>query len=279
MCPRGCLSSICDHATRRGLLKAGFTFGVGAAAAAATTGFSATPARAAPISFERTEDLSHALYEGFPTMGGDKWFTVESIVNFAEHKVNLNRWTMMEHTGTHMDAPIHFSADGLTADMIPIGDLIVPLAVVNIAAKAADDADAELTPDDIRAWEAKHGPLPEGCCVVMNSGWHRLVGDARFTGRDGEGRNHTPGFHAETAHMLITERNVRGIGVDTLSLDTGLNSSGAFPVHYEWLGSGRWGVEAVANLDAVPETGARILLGTPKVKGATGGPTRVIALL
>ena len=278
MCPPGCLHSICNKATRRGLLKAGFTLGVGAIAAGAS--LSTGPARAtAPISFSETIDLSHALFEGFPTFSGDKWFTVENIVSYAKDKVNLNRWTLMEHTGTHLDAPIHFSADGLTADLIPIQDMIVPLAVIDISARAAGDVDAAVTPDDIKAWEAKHGPLPEGCCVVMNSGWHKLLDDPRFTGRDAEGKNHTPGFHIEAAQMLISERNVKGIGVDTLSLDTGINSGGAFPVHYEWLGSGRWGMEALANLDAIPASGARLFLGTPKVKGATGGPTRAIALM
>jgi len=277
MCPPGCLHSICENATRRGLLKAGFTLGLGAAAAAALPG--ARFAQAAPTSFSETVDMSHALFEGFPTFSGEKWFTVENIVNFAKDKVNLNRWTLMEHTGTHMDAPIHFSADGLTADLIPISDLIVPVVVINIAARAAENPDTSVTPDDIKAWEAKNGRLPDGCCVVMNSGWHKLVDDPKFIGRDGEGRNHTPGFHIEAAQMLVSERNVKGMGVDTLSLDTGLNSSGAFPVHYEWLGSGRWGVEALANLDAIPEAGAQFFMGIPKVKGATGGPTRVIALL
>lgn len=276
MCPPGCLHSICEKATRRGLLKTGFTLGLGAAAAA----FPGAPqAQAAPTSFTETVDLSHALYEGFPTFSGEKWFTVEHLVTFAKDKVNLNRWTIVEHSGTHMDAPIHFSADGLTADLIPISDLIVPVAVINIASRAAENADTSLTPDDIKTWEAKNGPLPEGCCVVMNSGWHKLVDDPKFAGSDGEKRNHTPGFHVETAQLLIGERNVKGIGVDTLSLDTGLNSGGAFPVHYEWLGSGRWGVECLANLDAIPEVGARLFLGIPKVRGATGGPTRVIALL
>lgn len=281
MCPPGCLHSICETATRRGLLKKGFTFGMGALAAASTASatrpvFAATPA---PMNFDKMVDLSHALYEGFPTFSGDKWFTVENIVNFKKDKVNLNRWTLMEHTGTHMDAPIHFSADGMTADMIPLTDLLVPAAVINISTRAASNPDTSLTPDDVKAWEAKNGPLPEGCCVIMNSGWHKLVGDPKFTGKDAEGKNHTPGFHAETAQMLIKERKVKGIGVDTLSLDTGLNSSGAFPVHYAWLGSGRWGFEAIANLDAFPEKGGHILLGVPKVKGATGGPTRIIGLL
>lgn len=278
MCPPGCLHSICKNATRRGLLKAGFTLGLGAAASATLP--ITKPAQAAtPTSFTETFDLSHALYEGFPTFSGDKWFTVEHLATFAKEKVNLNRWTIVEHSGTHMDAPIHFSADGLTADLIPISDLIVPVAVINISARAEEDRDTSLTPDDIKAWEAKNGPLPDGCCVVMNSGWHKLVGDPKFTGNDNEKRNHTPGFHIEAAKMLIGERNVKGIGVDTLSLDTGLNSGGKFPVHYEWLGSGRWGVECLANLDAIPEVGAQLFLGIPKVKGATGGPTRVIALL
>jgi kynurenine formamidase len=277
MCPPGCLHSICEKATRRGLLKTGFTLGLGAATAATLP--VARQAQAATTSFTETVDLSHALYEGFPTFSGDKWFTVEQLVTFAKDKVNLNRWTIVEHSGTHMDAPIHFSADGMTADLIPINDLIVSVAVINIAARAAENADTALTPDDIKAWESKNGQLPDGCCVVMNSGWHKLVGDPKFTGNDNEKKNHTPGFHVEAAQFLMSERNVKGIGVDTLSLDTGLNSGGQFPVHYEWLGSGRWGVECLANLDAIPETGARLFLGIPKVKGATGGPTRAIALI
>ena len=107
---------------------------------------------------------------------------------------------------------------------------------------------------------------------MMNSGWHRLLASPKFSGRDNAGRNHTPGFHTETAHLLLTERNVKGIGVDTLSLDPGLKGvGGAFPVHYEWLGNGRWGVENVANLDALPAKGATLVLGGPKVRGATGG--------
>ena len=131
MCPPGCLHSVCQQATRRGLLKTGFTLGLGAVAAATMPAVG--PARAA-TSFTDTVDLSHALYEGFPTFSGEKWFTVEQLVTFAKDKVNLNRWTIVEHSGTHMDAPIHFSADGMTADLIPIADLIVPVAVINIAA-------------------------------------------------------------------------------------------------------------------------------------------------
>lgn len=197
---------------------------------------------------------------------------------FAKDKANLKRWTLVEHTGTHMDAPLHFTADGISVDEIPVTDLVVPLAVVDIAQRAQDDPDAAVTPDDIGAWEATNGPLPEGCCVAMNSGWHRLLDSPKFTGKDEAGKNHTPGFHPETAHLLMTERNVKGIGVDTLSLDAG-SAMGAFPVHYAWLGSGRWGVECLANLDALPAKGAILVLGGPKVKGGTGGPSRAMALV
>jgi kynurenine formamidase len=240
----------------------------------------ATPAAQQPRTFTTVLDLTHPLYEGFPTFDGSKWFTKEKKFTFAKEKLNINTWTVVEHTGTHMDAPLHFTADGHSVDEIPINDFVVPLAVVDISQRAQDNPDTALTPDDIKQWEAANGPLPEGCCVIMNSGWHRLLDSPRYTGRDDAGKNHCPGFHGETAHMLLTERNVKGIGVDTLSLDTGLETRGGeFPVHYAWLGSGRWGVEAVANLDALPAKGAILVLGGPKVRGGTGGPSRVIALV
>jgi kynurenine formamidase len=279
MCPPNCLHSICENASRRGLLKAGFGIGL----AAVSAGLGLQPARAAAPAqdhrFSKVHDLTHTLFEGFPTFSGEKWFTVEKPVTWEKDKVNLHRWTLMEHTGTHMDAPLHFSENGMSVDMIDIADLVVPLAVIDIRERAAGDPDAALTPDDIKAWEAVNGPLPEGCCVAMNSGWHALLDSPKFTGRDAEGKNHTPGFHAETAELLIKERSVKGIAVDTLSLDRGLASSGDFPVHYQWLGSGRWGVEAIAGLDDLPAKGAMLVVAGPKVRGATGGPSRVIALV
>ncbi|WP_218567913.1 cyclase family protein [Pseudomonas sp. LTJR-52] len=231
-----------------------------------------------PVSFTRVVDLTHLLFEGFPTYDGAKWFTKEPVFSYAQDKMNINRWSVVEHTGTHMDAPLHFSADGLSIDEIPISDLVVPLVVIDISERAQTDPDATVTPDDIHLWEKQYGDLPMGCCVVMNSGWHRLSKSPRFTGKDSEGKYHTPGFALETAQMLIHERFVKGIGVDTLSLDTGI-STGTFPVHNLWLPSGRWGIEALAHLDEVPAYGAHLVVGGPKVEGATGGPSRIMALV
>ncbi len=275
MCPPNCLHSICEKATRRGLLKAGFTLGAAAGLGSFAAPGPAAAAARGPLRFSGITDLSHPLYEGFPTFSGDKWFEMEHPVTWEKDRVNLNRWTLMEHTGTHLDAPIHFSEDGMSAEMIPVGDLLCPLAVIDIRARAAEDADAYLTPEDIAAWEARNGEIPEGACVAMNSGWAAHLREPRFAGRDGEGRNHTPGFHPDAAEMLISERSVKGIAVDTLSLDRGL--AGDFPVHYAWLGSGRWGAECLAGLDTVPEAGAWVFVGGPKVEGATGGPSRIVA--
>jgi kynurenine formamidase len=276
MCSPRCLETLYGSASRRGFVKKSIM--AAAAVACGARAASGAPVAQQPRSFTNVLDLTHPLYEGFPTFDGSKWFTKEKKFTFAKEKLNINTWTVVEHTGTHMDAPLHFTADGHSVDEIPITDLVVPLAVIDISQRAKDNPDTALTPDDIKKWEAANGPLPEGCCVMMNSGWGRLLDSPRYAGRDDGGKNHCPGFHAETAHLLLTERNVKGIGVDTLSLDTGLET-GEFPVHYAWLGSGRWGVEAVANLDALPAKGAILVLGGPKVRGGTGGPSRVIALV
>ena len=104
----------------------------------------------------------------------------------------------MEHAGTHVDAPIHFSENGATAEKIAAEQLVVPLAVVDVAAKAARNADYALTRQDLAEWEAKHGRLPDGCCVAMHSGWARHVDQrGEFAGKDAAGTMHFPGIHPE----------------------------------------------------------------------------------
>ncbi|HET6469421.1 MAG TPA: cyclase family protein [Geminicoccaceae bacterium] len=274
MCVPGCVQHIAHSASRRRVLT-----GAAAVAAAATVlpRPSAAPRAATPRSFSGVVDLTHVLTPDFPTFFGEPQLQIEPVFTWEQHRFNMNRWTLVEHTGTHMDAPIHFSEDGPGPAEIAVDRLVVPLAVIDIAARAESDPDAQLTPDDIRAFEAEHGPLPAGCCVALHSGWGRFVREPRFRNADGDGKLHFPGFHAEAARMLLEERDVAGIAVDTLSLDFG--PSPDFAVHYAWLPTGRWGLEAVANLDDVPPLGATLVVGGPKVQGATGGPSRVLALI
>lgn len=110
----------------------------------------------------------------------------------------------------------------------------------------------------------------------MHSGWAQHVRTPKYRNADENGKMHFPGWHVESAHALL-EREVCGLGVDTMSIDQGPTES--FATHYAWLPSGRWAIEGLANLDALPVTGATIMLGAPKIAGATGGPTRVFALV
>ena len=122
-----------------------------------------------------------------------------------------------------------------------------------------------------------HGPIPAGACVAMRSGWDAHVASDKFRNADAEGVMHFPGFHPDAVAMLLEGRQVVGIGVDSLSLDYGKSKD--FAVHRSWLPTSRWGIECMAGLGAVPASGATLMVGAPKVKGATGGPARLFALV
>jgi kynurenine formamidase len=244
-------------------------------AAAAAGGHAITPTRAAePGSIL---DLTHELHEDFPTYFGQQQLFMEQKFNWDEHKFNLFELRINEHTGTHMDAPLHFSADGASVATIPVEDLVVPLCVVDIRDKAAEDADAQVTPDDLKAWIDRNGPIPARACVAMNAGWDAHVDSAKFRNVGDDEKMHFPGFHADAVTMLLEETEAVGIAVDTLSLDFGMSED--FATHYAWLPTGRWGLECLANLDSVPPSGATLIVGAPKHRGGSGGPARVLVML
>jgi len=273
MCVAGC-----EEAVRSALSRRGFFRGAGATAAAAFTVTAVQAQPAVPRSFTKVVDLTHTMSPAFPTFFGTPGIELQRQFSFKKDGFNLYWWRIVEHAGTHLDAPIHFSEAGITADQIPARDLVVPLAVVDVAAKAAANPNYLVTREDLMAWESANGRLPDGCCVAMHAGWAKFAEDeSKFTGRDIAGALHFPGFAPEAAQWMLQERRVAGIAVDTLSLDNGASKD--FKVHYTWLPSGRWGLECVANLDQVPARGATLVVGLPKVKDATGGQTRLLALV
>lgn len=220
-------------------------------------------------------DLTHRLTPDFPSYDGTPQLTITPQATLARDGWNYATWTLAEHVGTHFDAPRHRST-GAAADEVPLHQLVGPLAVVDVWAKAAQDADATLTVDDLRAWESRHGLLPEGAVVALLSDWEWHLGTPRFRNADTAGVMHFPGFAPDAAEWLLRERAVAGLAVDTLSLDPGRSED--LPVHTLWLGAGRWGLECVARLADAPPAGALVVVGAPKVSGASGGPARVIAL-
>jgi len=225
----------------------------------------------------RVHDLSHIHSPTFPMFPGAQQMEINNLFTIASGGYYKNELILDEHTGTHMDAPAHFAAGGLTAELLPVEQLIAPLAVVDITERAASDPDTQLMPDDILAWEGAHGPLPAGAFVAMLSGWaERLVDPASFLNQDAAGVTHFPGFHPDAATFLVEERDIVGIGVDTISIDYGASQD--FATHVTILAAGHFGIESLAALASVPATGATVIIGGPKHAGASGGPTRVIAL-
>ncbi len=221
-------------------------------------------------------DMTHTLHPNFPTYFGVSGFEMEMTATFATDGFNNNRLMIVEHTGTHIDAPLHFAADGAAVNEIPISQLIAPLCVIDIATRAAEDADTQVTPDDLRAWIADHGDIPDGACVAMHSGWAGKVDSDGFRNFDGTAQ-HFPGFHIEATQMLLEQTGAASIAVDTLSLDHGISAD--FATHYAWLSAGRFGIECLANLDQVPASGATLVIGAPKHQGGSGGPARIFAMV
>ncbi|WP_102108523.1 cyclase family protein [Oceaniglobus roseus] len=221
-------------------------------------------------------DLTHTLDADFPTFFGVPGISMNKKFSFDKDGFNLYEMTINEHTATHIDAPLHFSADGISVDEIPVGNLVAPLCKVDVAAKAAENADYQLTPDDLKAWTDANGEIPDGAVVALYSGWAEKLGSDAFAGRDGEGKLHFPGFHPEATAMLL-ETGAGAIAVDTLSLDHG--PSPDFATHYAWLPAGRYGIECLAGLADLPSAGATIIVGAPKHRGGTGGPARIFAMV
>lgn len=244
---------------------------VGAATVLGAT--AAPPAMAAGVGM--IEDLTHTLDAGFPTYFGAPGIEMKQQFSFAESGFNLFTMDLNEHTGTHIDAPLHFSADGASVDEIPVSSLVAPLCVVDIAARAAEDADTQVTPDDLYRWIAANGEIPDNACVALYSGWGAKVGGDGFRNFDGTAM-HFPGFHVEAAQMLL-ETGAQSIASDTLSLDHGISAD--FATHYAWLPTGRFGIENLANLDKTPASGATLIIGAPKHRGGTGGPARIFAMV
>jgi len=245
--------------------------GVGAAAAAALPA-KAFAARRGP---RRVQDLTHVFTAGFPVFTGAPPAR-RTLVTIPTDGFYAQEWTFGEHSGTHLDVPGHFVVGGRLSPDITPQELIVPIAVIDISARAAQNPDAVVTVDDVRRFERGHGRIPDGALVCMNSGWDAKVNDPlAFKGGAAFPNYHFPGFGLDAAMWLVEHRDVTGIGVDTLSLDPG--NSTTFPVHVNFLATDRYGMENLANLGRIPPRGAVAYVGLIPWEEGSGGPARVMA--
>ena len=239
----------------------------------------------------RTIDLTQTLSEDTPTLvlppefGQCAAFSREEISRYDERGVAWywNNFTVGEHTGTHFDAPVHWvSGRDLpdnALDTIDPKQFVAPAVVIDVSAKSAANPDYLLTVDDILDWEARHGAIPPRSWVMLRTDWSKRDVDA-YTNRREDGA-HTPGPSAEAVQFLVDERDAHGLGVETIGTDAGQAHllDPAYPAHTLFHAAGRYGLQCLENLDRLPATGSVIVAAPLKIKGGSGSPLRVLALV
>jgi kynurenine formamidase len=192
-----------------------------------------------------------------------------------------NRFCAPEHGGTHLDAPIHFARDRLTTDQLPLEQLIAPAIRIDVREQATRDRSYRLQPEDIRRFEQKWGVIRPGTIVLLQTGWSRYWPDRKAyfgseSDQDASGLEF-PSYGEEAARVLVQDRRVALLGVDTASIDVG--QSRDFVVHRIAAAANVGGLENLTNLDQVPETGFHVIALPMKIRGGSGGPVRVVALV
>jgi kynurenine formamidase len=192
---------------------------------------------------------------------------------------SANRFCLPEHGGTHLDAPIHFARDRETMDRVGLERLIGPVVVIDVSGKAAADRDYRVSAADVLAFEARHGRIEAGTRVLVRTDWsRRWPNAAAYLGHATDAAQlHFPSYGAEAARLLVEERQVAMLGIDTASIDYGPATD--FPVHRIAAAANVPGLENVSGLGALPPRGAILLALPMKIEGGSGGPTRVVALV
>ena len=246
-------------------------------------GCAATP-RGIDLASDRIIDLSwpldaQTLY--WPSASGFELTPVFHGETAGGFFVAVNKFCAPEHVGTHADAPFHFGRGKRTVDQVPLEQLIAPAVVIDISAKAAADRDYRLTPDDVREWESRNGTISRGSIVLLRTGWSKRWPDRKaYFGDDRPGATdalHFPSYGADAARMLVEQRAVGALGIDTASVDFG--PSRDFPVHRISAAANVVNLENLASLDQIPERGAIVIALPMKITGGTGGPVRVVAVV
>jgi len=188
-----------------------------------------------------------------------------------------------EHGGTHIDAPIHFAENGLTVDQIPVEELIGPAVVIRVTEQVKENRNYQFSKEDILHWEKRNGQIPDGSILLIDTGSGKFWPDKKqYMGTDERGPEAVrklkfPGIHPEAARFLTTQRKIKAVGLDTPSIDYG--GSTLFESHQILFKHNIPGFENVANLDQLPDQGAFVFALPTKIKGGSGGPLRIVALI
>jgi kynurenine formamidase len=253
-------------------------------AAPALSGPAATPnlnETYAALTSKRFVDLTHAFGPTTPHWKGFGEEKVISLYTIKKDGFHVQQFTHVGQWGTHIDPPAHFHEGLRTVDQIPIKEMVLPLVVIDVHAKVATNPDYTLTLDDVRAWETKHGRIPEHAFVAMRTDWSkRWPNDAAMQNRDAAGVAHYPGWSKDVLKLLYEDRKITASGHETTDTDPGVaTTKDDYSLESYILSLNHYQIEMLANLDHVPEAGAIAIVTWPKADGGTGFPARVIAIL
>ena len=240
----------------------------------------------------RVVDLSQPLEPDTPVIGLPEIFTPSprmSIEVLSRYDDRGPAWywntiTLGEHTGTHFDAPIHWitgkDLPNNACDTLPPSRFVGPGCVIDVTTEVATDSDFLLTQAHIEEWEAEHGRIPTGAWVLLRTDWSKRKDPAEFQNIADDGP-HTPGFAKEASEFLAHERDITGVGVETIGTDAG-QAGGfepPFPNHTIMHGAGKLGLASLCNLDQLPATASVIIAAPLKIVEGSGSPLRVLALV
>lgn len=233
-------------------------------------------------------ELSHELYQDSPAWSGFPEGSIElnkTAIDWGEcegMEFKIYTQKFVGQFGTHIDVPAHFHRNGRTLGTFGIKDLCMPMVVIDVSAKVKENMDYELKMSDIEEFEAKYGKIPEGCFAAMRTDWcKRWPSEADMTMDDGTGQEHYPGWTMDTLKFLVEERNVAAIGHEPFDTAAAVGSAAAGDIQCERyiLGTDRFQIEVMDNLDQVPATGAVLFVAMPRIVEANGMPVRAWAVL
>ena len=221
-----------------------------------------------------------------PQFGSSPGVTLEVISRFDERGPAWywNTIRMGEHTGTHFDAPVHWitgkDRPESACDTIPARRFVGPACVIDVTREVMKDEDFLLMPEHVTAWERQYGVIPAGAWVLLRTDWSKRT-DAKTFLNVREDGPHSPGFHRTTSELLATERDILGVGVETVGTDAGQAGrfDPPFPNHATMHGAGKFGLASLRNLDQLPPTGAVVIAAPLRIVGGSGSPVRALALV
>ncbi len=230
------------------------------------------------IQFQKIISLSHVIAPSIPLWPHDPAVVFTGVASQEQDGYYLRGFSMGEHSATHMNAPNSFYPDGTGIDAYPPESLVRPAVVIDVRARAQADPDYVISAQDIEHWEHEHGRIAQGCVVLFHTGWQALWGDPkRFFNEDEQGGLHFPGVGADTARLLVEEREIAGVGIDTHGVDPGQNTE--FACNRQVLTKNGIILECLTQLDQLPAKGTTLVIGVLKLKDGSGSPASVLAFV